>query len=98
MEGYSTKSSCRLLLLILSLFRFGHCARGCGGGGVGSHGCWLSVVTDEASNGGMVVVEGELELREASLKFRGPGMGDSEKSVEGGLISENREKCILSVS
>jgi hypothetical protein len=99
-EGYRTKSSCRLLLLILSLlFRFGCGARGCGGGGVGSHVCcWLSVVNDETSNGEMVV-KGELELREALLKFRGPERGDSEKElIEGGLTMKDLEGSILSVS
>lgn len=44
-------------------------------------------------------MESELELREASLKFRGPETGDSEKElVERGLTIENLEKCILSVS
>jgi hypothetical protein len=45
---------------------------------VGSHVCWwLSVVNDVTSNGRMLFKE-ELELREAMLKFRGPGTGDSE--------------------
>jgi len=36
------------------------------------------VVNDVMSNGEMVAGKAELELREAALKFRGPGRGDSE--------------------
>lgn len=46
---------------------------------MGSHACcWLSVVNDGMSNGGMLRVEKELGLREALQKFRDPE-GDSEK-------------------
>jgi hypothetical protein len=41
------------------------------------------VVNDEKSNGERLLWE-ELELREAMLKFRGPGTGDS----EGGIVEE----------
>lgn len=54
MEGKSTKSSSTLLLLSLLLFNWG--AKGCWGGGVGSHDCWgESVVNDVTPNGEMVV-------------------------------------------
>lgn len=36
------------------------------------------MVNDVTSNGEIVAGKAELELREARLKFRGPGTGDSE--------------------
>lgn len=41
------------------------------------------MVNDVTSNGEMVAAKAELDLREAGLKFRGPGTGDSE-----GLLRE----------
>jgi hypothetical protein len=41
----------------------------------------------------------ELELRDAALKFRGPGTGDSEDGmVEGGVENEVRGGSMVSVS
>jgi hypothetical protein len=58
-----------LLLLLLLLFRLE--AKGCVGGGVGSHDCWEESVVNDVKSIVVEVLRGELELREAMLKFRG---------------------------
>ena len=45
------------------------------------------------------IVFGELELRDALLKFRGPGTGDSEEERRGEKIEDEvREGSMMSVS
>ena len=64
---------------------------------MGSHDCWgKSVVNDVKSNGRMLF--GELELRKAMLKFRGPGTGDSEGGEERLGKDEVRRGSMMSVS
>lgn len=65
---------------------------------MGSHDCcWVSVVNDEMSNGKALF--GELELRKAMLKFRGPGTGDSEGVEEERLEKDEvRRGSMVSVS
>lgn len=62
-------------------------------------------MNDVTSNEGMVLEGSELELREALLKFRGPGTGDSggeeiemetRGCVEGLMVSVSSEKDGLS--
>lgn len=58
------------------------------------------MVNDVTSNEEILLFE-ELELREARLKFRGPGAGDSEEGVEEETqsgIDEVRKGSMMSVS
>ena len=56
------------------------------------------MVNDVRSNG-VIVRVGELELRDAMLKFRGPGTGNSEGGVdEWGKKDEVRRGSMMSVS
>lgn len=48
-------------------------------GGVGGHGCWDESVVNDVKSIGEMMIWGELELRDAMLKFRGPVKGDSEE-------------------
>jgi len=66
------------------------------GAGEESHGAgWEAVVDDVKSNG---VVDDELELREAVLKFRGSKKEDSEgvMLMVGGLVIEGSRVALLS--
>lgn len=65
---------------------------------MGSHDCWGESVVNDVTSNGKMVVEVELKLRDALLKFRGPEIGDSEVWIGVEISVEVPVGSMMSVS